>query len=238
LAAGCEFSAVVRSAGCEVARHFGLDRAAFITIRLCNDTQCENLNRLASKTRGAEFTKVIVDNRTSNPKVGKIGRGSQESFYPSLAASITKAYHRGQPSLHHCSITRSAPAWRQTLGSDLFRNVLAEYPDSSAFDRGRGVEQGGCDLLDGVSMGQKLRLPGGTQGALDAGKFIHRSVTYLTINRFTSVKHRKPKRQSNAPTAGTSITVMSTSLLFSPDIGPGRMFYWVGLVCNGCHPRR
>jgi hypothetical protein len=78
----------------------------------------------------------------------------------------------------------------------LIRNVLGEYPDNSAFDRGRGVEQVGCDLLDSVSMGQKLRLPGGTQGALDAGKFVHRSVTDLTFDRFAVVKHRKPKRQS------------------------------------------
>jgi hypothetical protein len=56
----------------------------------------------------------------------------------------------------------------------LIRNVFGEYPDSRAFDRGRGVEQVGRDLLDGVSMGQELRLPGGTQGALDAGKFVHR----------------------------------------------------------------
>jgi hypothetical protein len=45
-------------------------------------------------------------------------------------------------------------------------------------------------------MGQKLRLPGGTQGALHAGKFVHRSVTDLTFDRFAVIKHRKPKRQS------------------------------------------
>jgi hypothetical protein len=79
---------------------------------------------------------------------------------------------------------------------DLSRNVLGEYPDSSAFDRGRGVEQVGCDLLDRVSMGQELRLPGGTQGALHPGEFVHRGVTDLTFNRFAVVQHRKPKRQS------------------------------------------
>jgi hypothetical protein len=78
----------------------------------------------------------------------------------------------------------------------LLRNVLGEYPDGGAFDRGAGIEQVGRDLLDGVSMGQELRLPGGTQGAPDAGKFVHRSVTDLTFNRFTVVKHRKPERQS------------------------------------------
>jgi hypothetical protein len=32
----------------------------------------------------------------------------------------------------------------------LIRNVLGEYPDRGAFDRGSGVEQVGCDLLDSV----------------------------------------------------------------------------------------
>jgi hypothetical protein len=99
------------------------------------------------------------------------------------------------------SITRSAPARKQgkcwlRLLLDLSRNVLGEYPDRGAFDRGTGVEQVGCDLLDRVSMSQELRLPGGTQGAPHAGKFVHRSVTDLTLNRFAVVKHRKPKRQS------------------------------------------
>jgi hypothetical protein len=74
--------------------------------------------------------------------------------------------------------------------------MLGEYPDCGAFDRGRGVEQVGRDLLDSVAMGQELRLPGGTQGALYAGKFVHRGVTDLTFNRLTVVKHRKSKRQS------------------------------------------
>jgi hypothetical protein len=86
----------------------------------------------------------------------------------------------------------------QVLGLllDLSRNVLGEYPDGSAFDRGTGVEQVGCDLLDRVSVGQELRLPGGTQGAPHAGKFVHRGVTDLTFNRFAVVKHRKPECQS------------------------------------------
>jgi hypothetical protein len=79
---------------------------------------------------------------------------------------------------------------------DLSQNVFREYPDCGAFDRGGGIEQVGCDLLDGVSVGQELRLPGGTQGAPHAGKFVHRSVTDLTFDRFTVVNHRKPKRQS------------------------------------------
>jgi hypothetical protein len=78
----------------------------------------------------------------------------------------------------------------------LSRNVLGEYPYGGAFDRGRSVEQVGRDLFDRVSMGQELRLPGGTQGTPYAGKFIHRSVTDLTFDRLTAVKHRKPKRQS------------------------------------------
>jgi hypothetical protein len=51
---------------------------------------------------------------------------------------------------------------RCTLGPlfRLFQNVLGEYPDSGAFDRGTGVEHVGRDLLDCVSMGQELRLPG------------------------------------------------------------------------------
>ena len=84
----------------------------------------------------------------------------------------------------------------QILGFHLFRNVLGEYPDSDAFDGGTGVEQVGCDLLDGVSMGQELCLPGGTRGAPYAGKFVHRGVTDLTFDRFAVVKHRKPERQS------------------------------------------
>jgi hypothetical protein len=74
--------------------------------------------------------------------------------------------------------------------------VLGEHHDGSAFDRGTGVERVGCYLLDDVAMGQQLRLPGGTQGILDAGKFVHGSVTDLTFNRFTVVIHRKPKPQS------------------------------------------
>jgi hypothetical protein len=83
-----------------------------------------------------------------------------------------------------------------SLFFELFRKVLREYPDRSAFDRGTGVEHVGCDLLDSVSMGKELRLPGGTQGAPHAGKFVHRRVTDLTFNRFAVVKHRKPECQS------------------------------------------
>ena len=76
------------------------------------------------------------------------------------------------------------------------RNVLGEYPDRGTFDRRAGVEQVGCDFLDGVSVDQELGLPCGAQGAPHAGKFVHRGVTDLTFNRFAVVKHRKPERQS------------------------------------------
>jgi hypothetical protein len=80
--------------------------------------------------------------------------------------------------------------------SSLVRKVLREYSDRRALDRGAGVEQIGRDLFDDISVGQKLRLPGGTQGAPHAGKFVHRGVTDLTFNRFAVVKHGKPERQS------------------------------------------
>jgi hypothetical protein len=74
--------------------------------------------------------------------------------------------------------------------------VLGEYPDCGTFDPGSSVEQIGRDSLDGISMSQELRLPRGTQRALHAGQFVHRSVTDLTFNRLAVVEHRKPKRQS------------------------------------------
>jgi hypothetical protein len=96
----------------------------------------------------------------------------------------------------HSSFCLHAEQVMAELARLSIRNVLGEYPDSSALDRGTGVEQVGCDLLDRVSMGHELRLPGGTQGAPHAGKLIHRGVTDLTFDRFTVVNHRKPKRQS------------------------------------------
>jgi hypothetical protein len=100
------------------------------------------------------------------------------------------------PQLRKCACAEAQQTAALSRLLLLIRNVLGEYPDGGAFDRGTGVEQVGRDLLDRVSVGQELRLPGGTQGAPHAGKFVHRGVTDLTFNRFAVVNHRKPKRQS------------------------------------------
>src|ERR1700723_1572141 len=109
-----------------------------------------------------------------------------------MTSSTAKGYLRARPYLRRRSIRRSAPAWKRSkywlsLLLDLSRNVLREYPDCGAFDRGGGIKQVGCDLLDGVSVGEELRLPGCAQGAPHAGKFVHRGVTDLTFNRFADL---------------------------------------------------
>jgi hypothetical protein len=52
------------------------------------------------------------------------------------------------------------------------------------------------ELLDGVAVGQKQRLPGALIGALGPDQLVHRSVADPAFDRFFSVQHHKSERQS------------------------------------------
>src|SRR5260370_21674898 len=80
--------------------------------------------------------------------------------------------------------------------SGLFLDMLGEYPDHRAFDGRAGVEQIGCDALDGIPQSQKLRLPRNARRTPDAGELVHRRVADLAVDGVVAVLHRKSERQA------------------------------------------
>jgi hypothetical protein len=82
------------------------------------------------------------------------------------------------------------------IASASLSDMLGEYPDDGAFDDRARIEQVGSNLLDGVPVGQKLRLPGAAFGTLLTHEFVHRRVADATLDRLISVHHEKRESQS------------------------------------------
>ena len=83
-----------------------------------------------------------------------------------------------------------------TIASASLSDMLGEDPDDGTFDDRAGIEQVGSNLLDGVPVGQKLRLPGTAFGTLLTHEFVHRRVADATLDRLVSVHHEKRESQS------------------------------------------